>query len=313
MRRLLLPLWLIAAALAAGAQEGRPQGDGSYLIPQTVFVGDKGRLALPVSPILAGARRAVVERPEALPQLRDLRITRVELENRGEGPRLLVDFTAFVPGIIELPPIEIASLSFTGLKVTVASILEAEGDSRVLSAPEPPLAVPGAAALIYGTVLALILLCILLALGGFRGLPALRRRLRGFRRRRLIRSMGRIIRQMRNRLGKGPPGGEGEVLSRLSGELRVFLGFFLGMNCRAMVPGEFRALLPGGQGSPLSGLFLGDLFQRCDTLRFSGGEIPAEEALSVLEEAGAFTEALDRAERAGEGGLGAAVAGEAGK
>jgi hypothetical protein len=241
----------------------------------------------------------VLEDPALLPQLRDLTITRVELETREETPRLLVDFVAFVPGTIELPPLEIASLRFEGLRVHIASILEAEGNSRVLSGPAAALAAPGTAALIYGAVFGFLAAALLLVYGGIRGIPGLKRRLRLFRRRRVIRSMDRVLRQLRNRLLKAPPGGEEEVLTRLSGEFRVFLGFFLGMNCRSMTAGEFRSLLPGEPGSPLSGLFLCDLLRRCDAQRFSGEAPSPEAAISLLDGAGAFTAALDRAERAG--------------
>jgi hypothetical protein len=283
----------------AAAQEAPPGEDASYLIPQTVFVGDPGQLALPLNPLLKGITGTALEDPAALPRLRNLTITRVELETREETPRLLVDFIAFVPGTIELPPLEIASLRFEGLRVHIASILEAEGNSRVLSEPAASLAAPGTATLIYGAVLGFLLATLLLVFGCIRGIPGLKRWLRIFRRRRVIRSMDRVLRQMRSRLLKDPPGGEEDVLTQLSGEFRIFLGFFLGMNCRSMTAGEFRDLLPGEPGSPLSGLFLCDLFRRCDALRFSGEPLSPGAALSLLDEAGTFTGALDQAERAG--------------
>jgi hypothetical protein len=299
--RAFLFLCLVSGLSPVKPQEAPPPADASYLVPQTVFVGDPGRLVLPLSPLFGGVKAEVLDDPEALPRLGELTLTRVELETRGELPRLLVDFTAFVPGSIELPPIEIASLSFKGLRVNIASILEAEGNSRVLSGPAAPLAAPGTGLLLYGAIFGLILFGILLTAGGIRGIPGFARWLKASRRRRLIRSMTRVLRQLRNRVIKGPPGGEGEALARFSAEFRVFLGLFLGMNCRAMTAGEFRPLLAQDLGNPLSGLFLCDLLRRCDALRFGGGAVESGEALAVFDTARVFTDALERADKAGPG------------
>jgi hypothetical protein len=80
-----------------------------------------------------------------------------------------------------------------------------------------------------------------------------------------------------------------------------------------MVPREFSgilraALCPGDPGevedagktpAPLSGNFLRDFFERCDTLRFGGGEIARRDAEGLLEGAREFLVALARAERQG--------------
>jgi hypothetical protein len=172
MRRFLL-LLLILPGFPVLPQESASGDKAPYLIPQTIFVGDKGRLVVPLEP---GTVAVGFEGADAnLPRTPDLLISRAELVRRGAAVLLLVDFQAFAPGRIELPPIEIAlkengaSHTFTGLEVTVSSILEMEQRGMVLSGPAEPLAAPGTAAMIYGTILGIILLLLALTLGAFRG------------------------------------------------------------------------------------------------------------------------------------------------
>ena len=207
MRRLLfgspwLLVWIILPAFPGFPQDGDA---APYLIPQTIFVGDTGRLLFPLKTGDPGGTDAVIQ-GAGLPRSKDLVINRVEFEHRGTSVRLLVDFQAYAPGRIALPPITIASRTFTGLEVTISSILDLEQRGMVLSEPAGPLAAPGTAALIYGTILGIIVLLLALTLGAFLG----KTRLRGFagrlRRRRVIRAMGRSLRRRQAAL----PGGEGK-------------------------------------------------------------------------------------------------------
>ncbi|MDR2029689.1 MAG: hypothetical protein LBP93_09160 [Treponema sp.] len=297
---ILLLLWLL---YPGEAQEG--EGDGSpYSIPQTIFVGDRGRLVIPLGSAFSGSEGRIVRGPEGLPQSEDLLITQVELERRGGMSRLLIDFRAYAPGLIKLPPIEIASHTFTGLELTISSILDADPQGKVLSGPTPPLSAPGTAVMIYGTLLGILGFFLLVVLGRIWALPRLRNLGVRFRRRRRIRAMGRILRRLRNTLlkDKSAGGPEAEILSRVSREFRTFLGLLSGMNCRAMVPREFTAL-PSLTGAPedhdavLSGEFLRDVFSRCDTLRFSGAGIRGTDVIGILDDFKSFTDALERGER----------------
>jgi hypothetical protein len=307
---------LLLLRYSGEAQEGEGRGDSPYSIPQTIFVGDRGRLVVPLGSAFSGSEGRIFRGPEELPQSEDLVITQVELERRGGMSRLLIDFQAYAPGIIELPPIEIASYTFTGLELTISSILDAGPQGKVLSGPTPPLAAPGTAVMIYGTVLGILGFFLLLVLGRIWGLSRLRNLGMRFRRRRRIRAMGKILRRLRSTLLKdrsGPAGGgpEAEILGHISREFRVFLGLLCGMNCRAMVPREFLAL-PSLTGSPedhdavLSGEFLCDIFYRCDTLRFSGAGIKGDEVLDILDDFKRVTDALDYRERGARGFSGAA-------
>jgi hypothetical protein len=300
-------LLLLLLIYPGEAQEEEGGDDSPYTIPQTIFVGDRGRLVIPLGSAFSGSEGGVLEGPEGLPRSDDLVISRVELERRGNISRLLIDFQAYAPGIIELPPVEIASYTFTGLEINISSILDTRPQGMVLSGPAPPLSAPGTAVMIYGTALGIIGLFLLLVLGRIWGLPRLRSLGRRFRRRRMIRSMGRILRRLRNALLKdksGTAGGDlaGKILGRISREFRTFLGLLSGENCRAMVPREFLGLpllagFPEDPDEALSGKFLCDIFRRCDTLRFSGDGVEGAAVIGVLDDFKRITDALDRGER----------------
>jgi hypothetical protein len=268
-----------------------PGAAGSYTIPRTIFVGDKGRLALPLDSAFAETQAAVIQ-GSSLPRSRDITISRVELERRGATALLLVDFQAYAPGIITLPPIEIASHIFSGLEVSISSILSVEQQGMVLSGPAEPLAAPGTAALIYGAILGLILLLLALALGSVWGRTRLRAFAERLKRRRVIRVMGRTLKRLR----AASTGGGAEILETLSRDFRILLGVLTGTNCRSMVPSEFLSLdsLGGGAMEPEA---LAHLFHRCDTLRFNGEGIEREAALALLDEFKALVGLLDAAEK----------------
>jgi hypothetical protein len=281
----------------------------SYLIPQTVFVGDWGRLVVPLKAEFLQIPPLVIQNPVFLSGPENLTIRRVELDHRGGAPRLLVDFIAYAPGDFILPPIEIlvsqnpegaTPIRVTGLRLRVASVLN--GETLVLSPPSPSLAVPGTALVIYGTVAGFILL--ILGITWYRrwGGDRLRHWGRGWRRRRLIVLLENMLKRLRRDLVRGGPGlsGTGELLGRVSGEFRNFLSLFTGINCRAMTAGEFPGFSlteSSGEDPRLSGTVLRDFFRHWDRLRFSGREILAEELLGVLEEILAFLSHLKEDER----------------
>jgi hypothetical protein len=297
-------LLVLAAVPPSGAQEGVP-----YLIPQTIFVGDRGRLVVPLGQAFMAASPFVLSGGQAFPRTADLVINRIELEHRNGSARLLIDFIPYAPGILSLPALTVpvpgeAPLELTGLQALTASIL-APGEAA-LSDPAPPLAAPGTGVIIYGSA-ACILLVFFLALGftiwGRRNFGSLWERLR---RRRLLRAMTRFLRGLDTE-SSAEKRTQGEFLSILSGELREFLSLFTGINCRSLTAGEFLGFefYPG---------LLCALFRRCDTLRFSGKSITREDLKAILAELRLFIEALEKAERerakeaAGTAGIPAAEA-----
>ena len=287
----LVCLFCFAAAPAGFAQDdSRPQ-DLYYLLPQTVYVGDSGRLVLPLGTTFSGVGAVVLDRPEQLPAGGDLVISRVEIENRGGQARLLVDFTAYVPGVVAFPLIKVGSFVFPGLEVNIASILDAglPGDSRVLSPYAPPVPVPGTMGMIYAFALGIVVLILGSAVLGIWGFPWFFRFRRLLKRRRMIRALSRAVRELRAAFAGDNLAG-GAVLDRLNGELRGFLEFLTGHPCVTMTPGEFLSLTgPGGEYGP----FLSWLFGRCYRLRFGGGP-DGGEVLTILDEVEDFVGACEK-------------------
>jgi hypothetical protein len=285
-------LWFGFGALVPAQENPK----APYLIPRTVYVGDRCRMVCPLDPpaedmsAFSGTSR-VLDQPDELPPASELGVSRLDLD--GRTGVLLIDFTAYAPGLLELPPLEIGGRRFTGLRVNIGSVLDS---GTALSPSAPPLAVPGTFLIIYGTVFGLAAALLLGILGIFWSryhFGDLRLR---FRRRRLVRAMERFLRRLRSSLARGRIDAA-ETLGRLSSEFRIFLGLFAGMNCRAMTPREFLSypVFPGNgrfSGNGEAGPVLRDLFRRCDLLRFSGEEIARAEAVDLVNEAGTLVEGL---------------------
>jgi hypothetical protein len=275
-----------------------PSRSGSpYLLPQTIFVGDSGRLVVPLGRAFAEVDPFAWENSENLPKTPDLFIKRIELERRGDASRLLIDFIPYAPGILALPPLEFSSLgaalpTLSGLEVQIASILDPS--QMFLSEPAPPLAVPGTSFLIYGTlalVIALFFLGIPLSIWirNHSGEFWLR-----FRRRRLLGGMGKFLRRLTQECNIDKSADPAFCLSRLSGELREFLSLFTGVNCRSLTAGEF---LVSSTHPALPPARLSGLFRSWDTLRFSGQGMKMEDLFRALGETEKLISELDKAER----------------
>jgi hypothetical protein len=228
-----------------------------------------------------------------LPQVPDIVITRIELEHRNGNARFLIDFIPYAPGILPLPPLSSPvsggePLELTGLSAAIASILGPQEAS--LSDPAPPLAAPGTGVIIYGTaadILAFLFLCIGLTVWSRRNFRSF---WESFRRRRLLRSMVHFLKRLKAEGLIDKNKNQGELLSLLSVEFREFLSLFTGINCRALTAGEFLGL-------SLYPVFLCAFFRRCDTLRFSGKTIEANDLQAVLAEVASFVETLIQVEK----------------
>ncbi|MDR1899232.1 MAG: hypothetical protein LBQ55_04415 [Treponema sp.] len=288
-----------------------------YLIPRIVYVGDRAKLVVPLSgfPPVAGTPGAV----PALSGAGDVVVHRAELEQWGGELTLVVDFTAYATGVLELPPVELNGLLYRGLTVEIASILGdslgggrdnslgGAGGGMTLSGPAPPLAVPGTSFFVYGVLAGIVMVFLALLGGRFWVRRHLKDLLLRWKRRRLIASMGRIERRLRISLeGLRTPDSLRERLDYLSGEFRTFLELFTLRHCQSMTAEEMEAIpalaAPEYPGAPvLGGSYLGPFFRRCDDLRYGGGGISAEDLRDILGKLRLFLNTLDRAERAGAG------------
>jgi hypothetical protein len=297
----LLSLLLFSGALRLQAQTSF-RSEAPYLLPQTIFVGDPGRLVIPLGRAYAGIDPFVLEDPHKLPETPEMTIRRIELERRGGGSRLLIDFIPYAAGMVSFPPLELFSVealpmgavfpTLSGLEVQVASILSPS--QMFLSGPASPLAVPGTSLLIYGTILILLLLIALAIAGSFWSRRHFMELWDRLRRRQLLRGMTKFLRRLKQECGIDKGGKAAVYLTRLSGEFRDFLSLFTGINCRSLTAGEFLEL---PFDSVIDSTFLCRLFRSWDTLRFSGKGMEMDEMFSALEEMDSFVAILDRAER----------------
>jgi hypothetical protein len=279
------------------SQETGGYGD-SYLLPQTIFVGDRGRLVKPLGQAYMTARPFVYTAPDKIPTGENIVINRIELEHRNNSARLLIDFIPYAPGIVNFPPVIIPvdngeSLAVTGLTVRVASILRPQEAS--LSGPAAPLTVPGTGIVVYGTAAAVLVLLLTAAGMGIWGRKHFAVYRERFRKRRLLRTMDRYLRRLGAEIDSAGVIRQGELFSELSGEFRGFLSFFTGINCRVLTPAEFSGIPAPAE---VSGMYLCDLFKRWEILRFSGKKIAREDMSAVLDELSRFILGLDKAERA---------------
>ena len=296
------------------SQAGTSRSEAPYLLPQTIFVGDSGRLVVPLSQVYLGVEPFVLEAFGMLNESPDLVIRRIELERRGPGSRLLIDFIPYAPGVLSIQPMDFYSLlpglpkpeseearipSITGLKVQVASILNPS--QMTLSDPAPPLAAPGTSFLIYGFVILVLVILFFgagISLWGRRHFTELWER---FRRRRLIRLMLKFLRRLRLESGFEKEGKAGFYLTILSGEFREFLSLFTRVNCYSFSAEEFLELPLGYDGNMvvpmLRPVFLCGLFKSWDTLRFSGQGMEMSDLFQALAATECFVAALDKAEK----------------
>jgi hypothetical protein len=277
--------------------------DVPYLVPQTIFVGDSGRLVVPLGRAFSRINPFILDVPEKLPETPELLISRLELERRSSGgARLLIDFIPYASGVLSLPDLEISSpgegtepLVLSGLVVQVASILNSSQMS--LSGPAAPIAVPGTSFLIYGTIIIFIFLLCLgigISLWGRRHFKDLWEL---FRRRRLIVAMVKFLHCLRQECSFEKDGDSGYYLTLLSKEFREFLSLFSGINCRSLTPGEFLGLPLSQKALALGPVYLSRLFQTWETLRFSGKKMDMAEMLTALDEVERLIAALDKEER----------------
>jgi hypothetical protein len=242
---------------------------GAYMIPSKVYVGDRATLVLPLRGVAAGT---VINVGESFTP--DITIHHAAIERRPGGNFLTIEFSAYAPGTLVLPPLEIEGQIFNGVKIEISSILADDESALVLSGPALPLAIPGTSLLIYGSMSAAILLS-LLAIGAlFWWRKQMKGWLETWRRRRLIALMAGTEKRLRKSLAKGVS--RREILDVLSTEFRTFLACFTGENCRAMTAAEI-AELPN-----MDGAFLGGFFSHCDEIRFSGDAINGVQAQEVL-------------------------------
>ena len=257
------------------------QNTGAYIIPRRIFIGDPAVFVLPLPGTAGGSSDIVLTELSAnFPSHTDIDFHRIVLERRTSGSRLMIEFTAFVPGLLEFPAIEIGGDRFAGLTVTVDSIIN-NRSTPVLSGPASSLAMPGTAVMLYGIMAALIiviLLAIWFVLKGRIFLNKLNKKLIYWN---LFISMKVTEKHLKNSVLNGED--KRLILDKISDEFRNFLSYLTGSNCRAMTASEFERLhLKLFVTENLNKSILQNFFNKCDELRFSGNDVNTKEILRLL-------------------------------
>ena len=273
------------------------QNTGAYLIPRQIFVGDRAILVLPLSgdtgkneDIILTSDNSYFNR-DNFPLHSDIDFHRIILERRTSGSRLLIEFTPFVTGRLELPAIEIDGERFTGLTVAVNSVIDSRS-SLILSGPASSLAMPGTAVMLYGIIALLIIFIILTIWFFLKGRVFFKNWIEKWKRRKLFISM----KFTEKRLYKSVLKGEDKriILDRLSEKFRIFLSVLTGINCRSMTANEFKKPSPHllmYQGINL--YFLHNFFRSCDELRFSGANVNSQDIFNLLADLRGFLTTLE--------------------
>jgi hypothetical protein len=134
--------FILLTALLCTAVFAQNRQNSAYTIPLKVYVGDRASLVLPL-PGITGNRDAKISM-DYIPPSADIDIHHITLEQRPGGSFLTIEFSAYTPGILELPPITIAGEIISGLTIEISSILDPDESGITLSGPAMPLAIPGA-------------------------------------------------------------------------------------------------------------------------------------------------------------------------
>ena len=299
---LIILILFIISTLVAHAQT---KYSSAYLVPQTVYVGDRATLVLPLSALAAEGEFSLGSESPVFPSLADVEFHRVALERRPSGSRLTIEFSAYAPGVFELPSFEIGGEVFSGIKFEISSILN--GADAILCGPLPPAPVPGTGLLVYGTLSCVVLLLLFVLWVAIWGRQNIAGWFSMYRRRRLIASLLGVERHLQKSLLKGMD--KREILDVLSTQFRAFLSLLTGENCRAMTAREFRQLVKipikvsdkdenlDEMQAVLDGGFLESFFKRCDNLRFAGAGISGRGVSALLGDLCGFIERLSHALR----------------
>ena len=272
------------------------QNTGAYLVPRQIYIGDPAVLILPLPGAAQDSDDIVLTRfSPGFPSHSNMDINRIILERRVNGSRLMIEFTPFNTGLLELPVIEIGGDRFYGLTVTVNSILDSRS-SPILSGPASSLAMPGTAFMLYGSMTAIAVFFLLTIWFIIKGRILIKKIREKWKRWRLFFT----IKVTEKRLYRSVLKGEDKrlILDKISGEFRIFLTCLTESNCRAMTAGEFKnssfdVLL----SQNLNVSFLHDFFRRCDELRFSGSDVNSKEILRLLANLRSILAALEKTKR----------------
>ena len=291
--------WFVVSILLLINVNIYSQNNGAYLIPRQIYVGDPAVLVLPLPAAAQNSDDIILTDESDFPSHENIDFHRIILERRISGTRLIVEFTAFTPGVQLLPAIEIGGEIFSGLSVTVNSIIEGRSD-RILSGTASTLAMPGTALMLYGSMAALVILLTASIWFVVKGRIVLRDLRERWKRLRLFSGMRKAERKLRRGVLKGIE--KRFILDKLSDETRNFLSILTEKNCRSMTAREFETLpiqitQENNPPDEPAEVRFGDFFQKCDKYRFSGISAGEREIMQLLDDLREYVDLLEIARK----------------
>ncbi|GHU26503.1 hypothetical protein FACS1894172_00900 [Spirochaetia bacterium] len=234
-----------------------------FLIPQNVFVGDRAKLMIPSENVQKW------EQTMDLPRSPELHIHRIS----GEKGYIVIDFTAFSPEIVEIPPIPLPNGTIlTGLTVSISSILN--DDSMLLSGPSAPLLIPGTQTFFLILTVFILILCIVAVSNTTQGKHFFYKIGKQLQQRWFLHKLKRITAELYN---TGYT--DQKSLDRLSTELRNFLTLWTGIDCRVLSAEEFISVETDQE---LFGTMVSGIFNHCDEIRFGGLPVEPEKLHTMI-------------------------------
>ncbi|MCX7654924.1 MAG: hypothetical protein N2Z76_00150 [Treponemataceae bacterium] len=136
----MISLWIMTGGWLYPQNQG--QGYTVQLVPSVVSVGDRARVYLTVpNPTTIPPERVDLKGP--LPKSPDLVLFRVELVPGNKFSTILIDFAAYRPGNVLLPPLIIGPFTLKNVSIPIASVLSEEKGDLVLAPYKHPLWAPG--------------------------------------------------------------------------------------------------------------------------------------------------------------------------
>jgi len=277
------------------------------LKPQQIFVGDFATLILEFPAEEQNNNQTgvgdIILTPQSgfMPSDPDIDFHRIKLERSVTGKKLLIEFSAFIPGKIELPVIEIGGENFAGITITVSSVID-EHSSHVLSGAATALAIPGTSLMLYGTLVIIIFLIIIMLLFFTKGRSFIKKLIQKWKFIRLFNSMRKIEKQLRREILKDIE--KRVILDKLSDEFRIFLSNLIGINCRVKTAHEFERL--DFTNSTFKNTVhinlvctttLPTFFRTLDNIRFSGDTIDSQNINKLLDDLNSFLTAFENADK----------------
>jgi len=304
----ILKLLLIISFAEAQATQSSETQNAAHLMPRQIYVGDMAALIIPLPSVSSNVADIVITPgSDYMPADPNIDFHRIVLEQRVTGSRLVIEFTAFAPGVLEIPVIEIGDELFSELTITVNSIID-EKIPPHLSGPAAALIMPGTALMLYGSLAAIIVFLLLLFLFLVKGKTIIKIIMEKWRLFRLFKSIRKIEKFLHEEILRGSD--KRIILDKLSEEFRAFLSYMTGINCRAKTAMEFNSYpvlikIPDNAAKfPANSVyaqsakvaessFLSGFFRNCDTMRFSGADISSNDLIGLLDDVKIFVNLLE--------------------